>query len=135
MSSNGNKLTLGISHVGLAVSDLDASLAFFRALGFAKVGGDESYPSHFVSDGTTLVTLWQTEDGATPFNRRRNVGLHHLAVRVPSQAALQEAYARAVEVNGAEAEFSPRDIQGMPLKHAMVREPSGNRIEFTYHEE
>lgn len=91
-SNSQSKLTAGISHVGLSVSDIEASFKFFEAIGYSKIGVDESYPSYFLSDGTTMVTLWQTEDGAIPFNRRKNVGLHHLAIKVSSKEALQSAY-------------------------------------------
>ena len=132
-------ITSGISHVGLSVSNLDASRQFFLALGFNKVGGVDSYPSIFLSDGSSLVTLWQTDDDATPFDRRKNVGLHHLAIKVSSKEALDEAYNTVknldgVRVNG-EGAFAPQPLEGTPLSHAMVYEPSGNRIEFTYHEE
>mmetsp|Transcript_1775 Transcript_1775/g.2748 ORF Transcript_1775/g.2748 Transcript_1775/m.2748 type:complete len:141 (-) Transcript_1775:133-555(-) len=132
-------LTSGISHVGLSVSNLDASFAFFDALGYKKVGGSESYPSCFVTDGTSLITLWQTDDEPTSFNRRQNVGLHHLAIRVPSMDALGKAYDAVGNVEGVrtdgEGAFAPQTLDGTPLTHAIVYEPSGNRIELTYHEE
>ena len=128
------KLTMGISHVGLAVNKLDSSLAFFQALGFDKIGGVESYPSYFLSDGTTMLTLWQTNEDATPFDRRKNVGLHHLAIRVPSLEALQTAFDIVTKkVDGVDIDFEPTELKGTPLHHAMVFEPSGNRIELTYH--
>lgn len=128
------KLTMGISHVGLAVSKLEATLDFFQALGFKKIGGVESYPSIFLTDGTIMITLWQTDNDATPFDRRKNVGLHHLAIRVPSLEALQAAFDVVTKkVRGVEIDFEPTELKGTPLHHAMVFEPSGNRIEFTYH--
>ena len=132
-------LTSGISHVGLSVSNLNASLQFFEAIGFKKVGGVESYPSYFISDGSSLVTLWQTDADATPFDRRKNVGLHHLAIKVSSLQALDEAYAAIQSVPGVrvdgEGAFGPEALKGTSLTHAMVFEPSGNRIEFTFHSE
>ena len=134
-----SNLTSGISHVGLAVSKLDASLAFFQALGYNKVGGVESYPSYFVSDGHVLLTLWKTDDDARPFDRRKNVGLHHLAIRVASLEALDKAYEAVGKVEGVrldgEGAFGPVKLEGTPLTHAIVYEPSGNRIELTYHED
>jgi lactoylglutathione lyase len=132
-------LTAGISHVGLSVSKLDASLQFFEAIGFKKVGGVESYPSYFISDGSSLVTLWQTDSDATPFDRRKNVGLHHLAIKMTSLKALDEAYAAVRNISGVrvdgEGAFEPEKLNGTSLTHAMVFEPSGNRIEFTFHSE
>ena len=138
-NSSNAKLTSGFSHVGLSVSDLDASFQFFQALGFDKVGGVDSYPSIFLSDGSSLLTLWQTEKDATPFNRRKNVGLHHLAIKVSSKEALHTAYKAVSHVDGVrvdgEGAFAPQALDGTPLTHAMVYEPSGNRIELTYHQE
>jgi catechol 2,3-dioxygenase-like lactoylglutathione lyase family enzyme len=132
-------LTDGISHVGLSVSKLDATLQFFEAIGFNKVGGVESYPSYFISDGSSLITLWQTDEDATPFDRRKNVGLHHLAIKVPSLEALNEAYNAVQAIPGVrldgEGAFKPEKLNGTALTHAMVFEPSGNRIEFTFHAE
>jgi lactoylglutathione lyase len=110
-----------------------------KSLGFTKVGGSESYPSCFVSDGASLITLWQTDSNATPFNRRTNVGLHHLAIKVPSRTSLDLAYdiiktIRGVRTDG-EGAFPPSELVGTPFTHAMVYEPSGNRIELTYHQE
>ena len=85
-------LTLGAHHIGLAVPDLHAARAFFcDALGYRTVGEVPDYPAVFVSDGTTLITLWQVEDPATAraFDRRKNIGLHHLALAVADEAALQ----------------------------------------------
>lgn len=135
MSNSNAKFTNGISHVGLSVSNLEATLQFFKALGFNKVGGVDSYPSVFVSDGTSLLTLWQTDPNATPFDRRSNVGLHHLAVRVQSKEALDDAFHAVSQLERVRVEFKPQALEGMPLTHAMVYEPSGVRIELTYHEE
>jgi catechol 2,3-dioxygenase-like lactoylglutathione lyase family enzyme len=124
----------GISHVGLSVSDLKASVVFFKALGFKEAGGVESYPSVFVTNGSIFLTLWKTEEGNTvPFNRRTNVGLHHLALQVPSEEALINAYETVLEVKGVSSDFPPEPF-GFG-KHAMVFEPSGNRIELSYHSE
>jgi len=137
-TESSNKLTQGFSHVGLAVSDLEASYQFFHALGFDKVGGVDTYPSYFLSDETSLLTIWQTEKNATPFDRRKNVGLHHLALKVPSLEALNKAYEVVSKVEGVritgEGAFAPQKLEGTPLTHAIVYEPSGNRIELTYHE-
>ena len=130
-------LTAGISHVGLSVVDLEASYKFFQVLGFNKVGGSEAYPSYFISDGSSLITLWQTDANPTPFDRRKNVGLHHLAIKVSSLEALNVAYGLIKDVDGVRTEgegaFPPSELSGTSLTHSMVYEPSGNRIELTYH--
>jgi lactoylglutathione lyase len=130
-SSSSSSLCSGISHIGLAVSDLEASFLFFEALGYKKVGGDESYPSYFISNDKSILTLWQTDANAVCFNRKINVGLHHLALQVNSEEALHDAYNAVLKVPGTTNEFGPKDF---PFgKHAMVHDPSGLRIEFSLH--
>jgi hypothetical protein len=65
-------------------------------LGWWVVGENESYPASFVSDGKGTVTLWQVENPnkCVPFDRRRNVGLHHLALKVVDRNMLEALYAR-----------------------------------------
>jgi catechol 2,3-dioxygenase-like lactoylglutathione lyase family enzyme len=134
MTANTNtNLTSGISHVGLSVSDIEKSFKFFESIGYNLIGGDESYPSYFLSDGESMVTLWQTDAGATPFDRRSNVGLHHLAIQIPSLEALKKVYDTVMAIDGVKSDFAPQELNGTTLTHAMVYEPSGNRIEFTHH--
>lgn len=127
-------LTIGAHHVGLAVPDLEAATNFFCvALGFKEVGGNPAYPSKFVSDGTTLLTLWQVADPATaiPFDRRTNVGLHHLALGVTDAAALDIVHDRVRAYPGAKVEFAPEPIRaGSSVQHFICAMPGGIRIEF-----
>jgi len=84
-------LTQGVHHVGLTVTDLDASCGFFtEILGWEKVGAKPDYPAVFVSDGSVMVTLWQARQTSTakPFDKNNNVGLHHLAIRVADLARI-----------------------------------------------
>lgn len=94
---------------------------------------DESYPSYFLSDGASMITLWQIEKGATPFNRCTNIGLHHLAIKVTSLEALTKVYLGVMAIQGVVSDFDLQELKGTGLTHAMVFEPSGNRIEFTHH--
>lgn len=127
-------LTTGAHHVGLAVPDLEAATNFFCvALGFKEVGGNPAYPSKFVSDGTTLITLWQVADPATaiPFDRKTNVGLHHLALGVTDAAALDIVHDRVRAYPGAKVEFAPEPIRaGSSVQHFICAMPGGIRIEF-----
>ncbi|WP_156254335.1 VOC family protein [Sandarakinorhabdus oryzae] len=124
--------TLGIHHVGLAVPDLDTASTFFiSALGFAEVGAVPSYPARFVSDGTTLITLWQTDAAPSPFDRRGNVGLHHLAFRVADDAALNVLHTRLASWAGVAIEVAPCPIrEGSAVRHFIIAMPGGIRIEF-----
>ena len=85
MSDEGKTSTYGFDHVGLSVRDLASSQKFFcDCLGWHVVGERPDYPAAFVSDGHGVLTLWQVEapDEAIAFDRRANVGLHHLALAV-----------------------------------------------------
>ena len=127
------KLTGGADHIGLSVSDLDASTDFFvDVLGFKVSGRDTKYPATFMNNGEMSVTLWQTDDDNVKFNRKRNVGLHHLAISVTSFDALDSLYQAAKETPGVVIEFSPELAYGGPSKHMMIREPSGNRLELVH---
>ncbi len=132
---DGRAGTRGVDHVGLSVLDLSASQAFFEdCLGWKLVGERPDYPAAFVSDGTTMVTLWQVAnpDSAVRFDRRSNVGLHHLALRVSSQADLHALFHAAEKWPGVAVEFGPELSGPGPKQHAMVYEPGGNRIELAY---
>ena len=128
-------LTQGMNHVGLTVSDLQKSTAFFtETLDWEEVGGYPDYPSKFVSDGQIFLTLWQASDpqNAVAFDRKNNVGLHHLALTVKSRQALDVLYERFLKTDGVVIEFSPEPNGGGPTIHMMIREPSGNRLEFAW---
>lgn len=125
--------TEGVNHIGLAVKNLEASAAFFtETLGWRQAGGDPEYPAIFVTDGKAFVTLWRVTDPdtAVAFNRKNNVGLHHLAFTVKSLKALDELHAKFLETEGVVIEFSPEYMGSGPTTHMMIREPSGNRLEF-----
>jgi catechol 2,3-dioxygenase-like lactoylglutathione lyase family enzyme len=127
-------LTRGVHHVGLAVPDLAAAERFFvDALGWTTVGGVPTYPSVFVSDGATMVTLWRVADpaSATPFDRRANVGLHHLALKVADRTALAAAFDRVRSHPGVTIEFPPGPMrEGSPTHHFICAMPGGVRLEF-----
>jgi catechol 2,3-dioxygenase-like lactoylglutathione lyase family enzyme len=138
MSTEGGtqmSLTQGVDHVGLTVSDLAATRDFFvTCLGWTLTGESESYPAAFVSDGFTRLTLWRVSDTRefSRFDRHRNVGLHHLAFRVPSRAALYTTFALVAQWPGVVVEFPPTQSGSGPKFHGMFREPSGNRIELAW---
>lgn len=127
------KLTHGAHHIGLTVPDLDAARAFFcDALGFEVVGEVPAYPAVFVSDGSVLLTLWRATDPqvAIPFDRRANIGLHHLALAVSDDRALDLAYERVRTHPGVTIEFAPEPIrQGATTRHFIFAMPGGIRIE------
>ena len=129
-----NALTRGAHHIALAVPDLDAATRFFcDTLGFSVVGERPDYPARFVSDGTTLLTLWQVSDPATAtqFDRRANIGLHHLALAVADDATLETVHARVSGHPGVTIEFAPEPTrEGATTRHFICAMPGGIRIEF-----
>ena len=128
-----HSLTQGIHHVGLTVTDLDASCSFFtQLLGWEKVGGNPDYPAVFVSDGSVLVTLWQTREksAAKPFDKNNNVGLHHLAIRVADLDTLEKIYQKLAAAESVDIEFAPEPLRDGPTTHMMCFEPGGIRVEF-----
>jgi catechol 2,3-dioxygenase-like lactoylglutathione lyase family enzyme len=130
-----DNFTKGIDHVGLTVKDLDASRAFFvDCLGWKVIGGKPDYPSVFVSDGFGVLTLWRVGDPSTciGFNRRTNIGLHHLALKVADRQVLDEVHAKVSTWPGVVVEFPPQLSGSGPKFHMMIEEPGGNRIEFAW---
>ncbi len=133
-------------HIGLNVSRLDRSIAFYRAVfGFdlLKQSADASRPFAFLGhDGAVMVTLWQQSEGAFATDRP---GLHHLAFKVSSIDEVRAAEGR-VRATGARLHhggivahaeggdsgglffedpdgirleiFTPRGVAGSPAPHA-----------------
>ena len=128
-------ITKGLNHLGLAVLDLEKTAKFFvDGLGWTESGRDPTYARTAVSDGHVRLTLWQV-DRSRPvvgFDRRRNVGLHHLALEVRSEADLNSVMERLSAYPGATIEFSPELVGNGPRKHMMCYEPGGLRIEFIW---
>ncbi len=129
-----DRLTAGVHHVGLTVPDLEQARAFFCAvLGFEVVGGQPDYPALFVSDGRILLTLWRAADPATarPFDRRANIGLHHLSLAVADDAALDVAWTRVSAHPDVVVDVAPEAMRlGSATRHFLVFIPGGIRLEF-----
>lgn len=96
-----------LEHVGIAVADLEAALAFYRdALGL-EVGLPEDVAAqrvrvHMVEAGAAALELLEASSGDSPIARfleRRGPGLHHITLRVDDvAAALEELRARGVRL-------------------------------------
>jgi methylmalonyl-CoA/ethylmalonyl-CoA epimerase len=90
-----------IAHVGIAVPDLDAALAFYR-----DVLGLEPHPAE-TADGATIISLPfgdsevellapdAPEGPIAKFLARRGPGIHHICYRVPDLDAALAACRRA----------------------------------------
>lgn len=124
-------LTNGTHHIGLAVSELEQSAEFFtKLLGWKEVKRREDYPAIFVTDETLMITLWKTQiEEPIKFDRKSNIGLHHLALQVVNKEALFRIF-KTLKANQIEIEFEPTVIREGPAMHMMCYEPSGIRVEF-----
>ena len=135
MSNDTNgPVTKGVHHVGLTVKGLDEARHFFvDILRFKQVGEVPDYPAVFLSDGGTMITLWQAEDptNVVSFDRKSVIGLHHLALAVDGDAALDALHQQLSDCIGVDIEFSPEHLGGGPARHMMCNIPGGGiRIEF-----
>jgi methylmalonyl-CoA/ethylmalonyl-CoA epimerase len=96
-----------IDHIGIAVGELGASLAFFRdALGL-ELDAPEDVPSqrvraHFLRAGEAAIELVEPTADDSPIARfvaKRGPGIHHVALRVDDiVAALAELKGKGVKL-------------------------------------
>lgn len=127
--------TCGLNHLGLAVADLDRTTAFFTdLLGWEEAGRDLSYPRTAVTDGSVRLTLWQVDKDLDneAFDRRKNIGLHHLALEVSTEADLNALAEKLQRTETVKIEFMPEPVGAGPRKHMMCYEPGGIRVEFIW---
>ncbi|MGG8406191.1 VOC family protein [Streptomyces sp. 12297] len=125
--------TLSTGHVGLNVTDLARSLAFYRdALGFDLLGegkeADRRYA--FLGRGGALVlTLWEQADGAFA---PAAAGLHHLALTAGSieEVRAHEARLRALDVVFA-YEGVVAHAEGAASGGIFFHDPDGTRLEIS----
>ena len=131
--NNSGAITQGAHHIGLTVPDLAGTRSFFvETLGYDVVGEVPDYPAVFLSDGGTMVTLWQAADpaNAVPFDRKNVIGLHHLALTVENDTALKDLHQRLQNTKDVNIEFAPEPLGGGPTRHMMCNIPGGIRVEF-----
>ena len=126
-------MTLRTGHIGLNVTDLDRSLAFYRdVLGFVLVseGKEEGRRYAFLGDGERLVlTLWQ--QAGQPYDGER-AGLHHLALEADSIERVRE-YEEALRAYG--ADFAYEGVvahrEGAASGGIFFHDPDGTRLEIS----
>jgi len=96
-----------LDHVGIAVVDLDAALAFYRdALGLevteSEEVGSQGVRAHFLPVGAANLELLEATTPDSPIARfieKRGPGIHHLTLRVDDvHAAVEELKARGVRM-------------------------------------
>ena len=122
-----------IHHLGLSVKSLQKTTQFFTdVLNFEVVRELPDYPAKFVSNGPVFITLWQTDESATDFDRKKNAGLHHFALKVEHENELLDIFAKAEKFPEVKVEFAPEPLGDGPAQHCMLFEPGGIRIEFIW---
>ena len=96
-----------LDHIGIAVADLGASLAFFRdGLGLEVPGSEEvssqRVRAHFLHAGRSSLELLEATAPDSPIAKylgKRGPGLHHITLRVDDiQAALAQLKSRGVRL-------------------------------------
>jgi methylmalonyl-CoA epimerase len=96
-----------LDHVGIAVSDLQASLAFFRDVLGLHVEASEEIASQrvratFLDTGQSTLEMLEATAADSPIARfieRRGTGMHHVALRVDDiEAALAHLRSRGVRL-------------------------------------
>ena len=96
-----------IDHIGIAVSSLSDSLAFFRdALGLEVEAPEEiasqRVRAHFIKAGSATLEMLEPTADDSPIARfiaRRGPGMHHVALRVDDiVAAIADLKARGVRM-------------------------------------
>lgn len=81
--------TAGVHHLGLTVTNLDRSKQFYQdVFGWKELGADPKMGYAFLTDGTTMITLWQQSQNAYD---KAHAGLHHVALAVGSADDLVRA--------------------------------------------
>lgn len=81
--------TSGVHHIGLTVTDIERSKAFYQELfGWKEVGAEPQFGYVFLADDKNFVTLWQeSKSGYT----KASAGLHHFALAVGGADELVQA--------------------------------------------
>ncbi|CAM5529656.1 VOC family protein [Streptomyces tanashiensis] len=125
--------TLATHHVGLNVTDLARSLAFYGdVLGFDVLGeGEEKGGRHAFlgQDGRLVLTLWQQAEGSYDSGRP---GLHHLAFEAESIEHVRAAEA-ALTARG--TSFAYEGVvahrEGAASGGIFFHDPDGTRLEIS----
>ncbi len=123
--------SLRTGHVGLNITELDRSIAFYQnVLGFDLLHRSDTPGRRFAflgQGGELTLTLWQQSDGAFA---ERQPGLHHLAFEVPSVADVEAAEQR-LQALGVEFQYEGivPHAEGSDSGGIFFRDPDGIRLE------
>ena len=125
---------LGLAHIGLAVTSVEAASARWKKLGFRVTGTEMLESMHvkiaFMESGGSTIELLEPTKVDSPIGRflaRRCEGIHHVAFHVPDlEAALSAAGAQGLEL----IDRTPRDgSHGMKIAFLHPRSMGGVLVE------
>jgi catechol 2,3-dioxygenase-like lactoylglutathione lyase family enzyme len=131
MSQPATPVRFQTGHIGLNVTDVDRSRAFYQQVfGLELVAEGTESAQRFAllgHDGTPVVTLWQQSRGSFAADLP---GLHHLAFRVETVAQVHQVE-RALRELG--AEFAHEGVvphrEGADSGGIFFADPDGIRLE------
>ncbi|MBT2439211.1 VOC family protein [Streptomyces sp. ISL-36] len=123
--------TLRTGHIGLNVTDLERSLAFYGdVLGFQVIGEGKEEGRRYAflgQDGQLVLTLWQQAE--QPYDSAR-AGLHHLAFEAESIDRVRSAEAALKARNVSFAyEGVVAHREGAASGGIFFHDPDGTRLE------
>lgn len=125
------EITAELDAIGIVVSDMAATLAFYRLLGLPVPDGAEDAPHVEVALAGGVRLMFDTEDtirsflpGFVPPTSAGRVGL---AVRLPEPTAVDALYERVTEA-GHHGELAPFDAP-WGQRYATVHDPDGTGVD------
>jgi catechol 2,3-dioxygenase-like lactoylglutathione lyase family enzyme len=117
--------------IGVVVSDMAVSLAFYRRLGLEIPADADALPHVGVDLPGGLRLAWDTEEAIRSFDSTwvRPSGGHRIALAFAceSPSAVDEAYARLVG-SGSEGHLEPWDAF-WGQRYAVILDPDGSHVE------
>jgi catechol 2,3-dioxygenase-like lactoylglutathione lyase family enzyme len=129
---------MGVDHFDLVVSDLDRSLAFYRALleplGYVRaseiVGERGERVVYLGGPGVVPVSLRAAQTPGA--HDRYRVGIHHVAFAAPSREVVDERL-RWVREQGVRVENDPKTYDYSPGYYAgFFYDPDGIKLEIVH---
>lgn len=115
-------------HLGLRVSDLDRSLAFYSALGYEVLGRVPETPLGHLTmlklPGDEFVSIELVHDPSRG-DVEPNTGLSHFVIKVESM----DDVVKALAARGIDAGEPSSPDGSEDFKTAMITDPDGNQIE------
>jgi catechol 2,3-dioxygenase-like lactoylglutathione lyase family enzyme len=124
-------MTVRFDAIGLVVSDMAASVTFYRRLGFPFPEGAESAPHAEAGLPGGLRLLLDTEEAVRSFSppgwQPPSGGRHSLALRCDTPEEVDAVYEELTRA-GVHGELKPWDA-GWGQRYAVVHDPDGHGVD------